>query len=90
MTPEPKIIGHKVQFGNTLIGLFKRGWWEIPEIMGSTGLALVGIGLGIMGMYNYVKNDCENTEFKKVYFIVRPEDPRAKLLKNPVYTEYKC
>lgn len=87
--PEPKEIGHQVRFNKTLIGLFKRGCWEIPEIMGASFLALIGIGLAVVGCINYTKNDGDNREYKKVYMIMRPEDPRVCRLKNPVQTEYK-
>lgn len=90
MTPEPKEIGHQVRFSRGLIGLFRRGWWEIPEIMCSSGMALVGVGLGILGCYNYVKSNGDNKEFKGSYVVVRSNDPRAKLIRNPVYTSYEC
>ncbi|KAJ0181426.1 hypothetical protein K1T71_003511 [Dendrolimus kikuchii] len=72
------------------MGLFKRGCWEIPEIMGASAIGLIGICLATIGVYNYIRNDGDNREYRSVYYIVRPEDPRAKLLKNPVYTQYKC
>lgn len=87
--PEPKEIGHQIKFPNTLLGLFKRGWWEIPEIMASTGIGLLGIGLGLIAAINYARNDGDNREYKKVYIIMRPDDPRVPRLKNPVYTQYK-
>ncbi|XP_037300742.1 uncharacterized protein LOC119191053 [Manduca sexta] len=90
MTPEPKEIGHQVRFSKSLIGLFKRSCWEIPEIMGSSCMALIGIGLGIAGVYKYYKEDGDNKEYKQTYLIVRPSDPRASKIINPSYTEYKC
>lgn len=90
MTPEPKIIGHPLPFANTIFGNFRRACWVIPEIVAGTLVALVGIGLGIAGCMDYVKNDGDNREYKSVYAIVRSDDPRACKLKNPVYTQYKC
>lgn len=90
MTPEPKEIQHYVRFGGGLVGLFKRGCWEIPEIMGATGLALIGIALGVIGCYNYARNDGDNKEYKSAYTVIRANDPRAKRIRNPVFTEYKC
>ncbi|KAG7304220.1 hypothetical protein JYU34_011158 [Plutella xylostella] len=86
--PYPKEIGYKVKFPNTLMGLFKRGWWEIPEIMGTSCLALVGIGLAIGGMWRYKRENGANPEYKMTYTVVRPDDPRAQLYKNPVHTKY--
>ncbi|CAG9782718.1 unnamed protein product [Diatraea saccharalis] len=88
MTPEPQIIGHHIKFANTLIGTFKKACWHIPEIVGATALALVGIGMAGIGLYNYDKNDGDNREYKWVYTVVRSTDPRACKLKNPVYTQY--
>lgn len=86
---ESKVKGHEVNFGNTLGGLIRKGWWEIPEIMGASCFAILGIIMGTVGVYNYIKNDGDNREFKKVYMIMRPDDKRVPLLKNPVFTEYK-
>ncbi|CAH0722944.1 unnamed protein product, partial [Brenthis ino] len=87
--PEPKHIGHQVKFENTLFGLFKKAWWEIPEIMASSCLAIAGVVMGCIAVNNYIKNDGDNREFKKIFMIMRPEDPRVPRLKNPVFTEYK-
>lgn len=85
----PKTVGHQVNFENTFMGLFKRGWWEIPEIMASSCMALIGGVLASIGVYNYVKRDGDNREYKSVYMIMRPDDPRVCRLKNPVFTEFK-
>ncbi|XP_062528800.1 retrovirus-related Pol polyprotein from transposon 17.6 [Bombyx mori] len=58
------------------------GWNEIPEIFASTGLGLVGIGLGVLGAYNYVKNDGDNRRYKGTYVVMRPDDPRVKLIRK--------
>ncbi|KOB71787.1 Uncharacterized protein OBRU01_13127 [Operophtera brumata] len=84
----PKEIGHQVRFGKSLIELFRRGCWEIPEIMGASGMAIVGLGLALIGLSNYAKNDGDNKEYKSYYCVIRSDDPRAKLIRNPVKTEY--
>ncbi|XP_013163452.1 PREDICTED: uncharacterized protein LOC106114697 [Papilio xuthus] len=67
----------------TIGQLFQQGWNEIPEVMASTGLAIVGIGLGVLGVYNYDKRDGDNKRYKQVYVIMRPDDPRvAKIRKD--------
>lgn len=88
--PEPAEIGHQVRFSNSLIGLFRKACWEIPEIMCSSALALVGIGLAIYGVNRYIKNDGANTEYKQLYTVMRPGDPRECRLRNPVFTKYEC
>lgn len=84
----PKEIGHVVKFPKTWSGLFQRACWEIPEIVASTGCALIGIGLACIGMHNYEKNSGDRRTYRNIYVIVRPDDPRAKLLKDPVETTY--
>lgn len=67
----------------TLGQLLQQGWNEIPEVIGSTGLGIIGIGLGLVGCYNYVKRDGDNRRYKSVYMIMRPDDPRvAKIRKD--------
>ncbi|KAJ0181427.1 hypothetical protein K1T71_003512 [Dendrolimus kikuchii] len=66
----------------TIGQLIQQGWNEIPEILATTGVALVGIGLATIGCYNYVKNDGDNKRYKSTYVILRPDDPRVKLIKK--------
>ncbi|XP_068629017.1 uncharacterized protein NdufA3 [Battus philenor] len=67
----------------TLGQLLQQGWNEIPEVIGSTGLAVVGIVLGIVGVRNYIARDGDNKRYKQVYVIMRPDDPRvAKIRKD--------
>ncbi|XP_067002855.1 uncharacterized protein NdufA3 [Anabrus simplex] len=60
-----------------LMALFKRGWHEIPEVIGSSFMALIGIGLASVGVYNYYAKDGDNRRFKQTYIVYRPDDPRA-------------
>lgn len=62
--------------------LLQQGWNEIPEVLASTGMAFAGIGLGILGCYNYAKNDGDNRRYKMTYVVMRPDDPRAKLIRK--------
>lgn len=65
------------QGGKGLVGLFKQGWNEIPEIIGSGFMALIGIGLGVTGLYNYHQKDGDNRKYKFEYTVIRHDDPRA-------------
>lgn len=85
---EIKYVGYIVKFPKTLIGYFKKAWWEIPEVMGATAHGLAGLIMGSIGLYNIIKNDGNNPEYKKTFMIMRPNDPRVKKLKNPVRTCY--
>lgn len=62
--------------------LLKQGWNEIPEVIGSTGMALVGVALATVGCYNYVKQDGDNRRYKSNYVVMRPDDPRVKLIRK--------
>ncbi|XP_028157705.1 uncharacterized protein LOC135086937 [Ostrinia nubilalis] len=66
----------------TLGQLLKQGYNEIPEVLASTGLALVGIGMATIGCYNYIKSDGDNRRYKMTYVVMRPDDPRVKLIKK--------
>ena len=48
-------------------GVLKKGWDEIPEVIASSVLALVGLGLGGIGVYNYYAKDGDNRRYKLEY-----------------------
>ncbi|KAG4066861.1 hypothetical protein HA402_012928 [Bradysia odoriphaga] len=60
-----------------LVALFKRGWHEIPEVVGSGVMAVIGLGLGTFGLWKYYAEDGENRRFKQSMMIYRPDDPRV-------------
>lgn len=62
--------------------LIKQGWNEYPEIVASTGLAFIGIGLATIGCYNYAKTDGDNRRYKNTYVIMRPDDPRVQKIRK--------
>lgn len=90
MTPPAEYPGYRPNFGKGLVALFKRAMWEIPDVMCTSFVALVGVGMAWYGCYHYKKIHGENSEFKSVYYIVRDNDPRQCQLKNPARTEYTC
>lgn len=57
--------------------LIKRGWNEIPEILGSSFMALIGVGLGVAGIAIYESKKPNARIHKFEYIVVRPDDPRA-------------
>lgn len=59
------------------VGLFKKAWNEIPEIVGSSFMGLIGVGLTTIGLYTYYKNDGDNRRYKFDYTVIRHDDPRA-------------
>lgn len=60
-----------------LVTLFKRGWHEIPEVVGSSGVAIVGLVLAAVGVANYYRNDGDNRRYKALPVVMRSSDPRA-------------
>jgi hypothetical protein len=60
-----------------LSALLKRGWNEIPEVVGSTAVAFVGLGLAGLGLIKYYSKDGDNRRYKLTYVVMRPDDPRA-------------
>lgn len=65
------------QAGRGFMHLWKRGWNEIPEVMGSGCYAVAGVFLGSLGLYNYYARDGDNRRYKQLYVVMRPDDPRA-------------
>lgn len=65
-----------------VVGLLKQGWNEIPEVVGSSAVALVGLGLAAAGLYNYYRKDGDNRRYKSTFVVMRPEDPRAALVRK--------
>lgn len=65
-----------------LIGLIKRGWHEIPEVMGSGVLALVGLGISAWSLNLYYAKDGDNRRYKEQYTVYRHDDPRAEKVRK--------
>lgn len=61
--------------------LLKQGWNEIPEIVGSTAIALIGLGLGGYSLYSYTKNEGHKRRYKQQYTVFRPDDPRLRYVR---------
>ncbi|XP_037940688.1 uncharacterized protein LOC119673476 [Teleopsis dalmanni] len=57
--------------------LFKRAWNEIPDVVGGTVHALIGLALTGIGLAKYYGGDGDNRKYKMAYVVMRPDDPRA-------------
>lgn len=64
------------------VGYFKRAWNEIPEIVGSSVMALIGVGLASIGLYTYYQRDGDNRRYKLRYTVIRDDDPRAEKVRK--------
>lgn len=60
-----------------LVTLFKQGWNEIPEVVGSSFVAVLGLGLAGAGLINYYRKDGDNRRYKSTIVVMRSSDPRA-------------
>lgn len=58
------------------------GWNEIPEVIGSSAVAIIGLGLCAIGLKNYYAKDGDNRRYKMSYVVMRPEDPRAARIRK--------
>lgn len=64
-----------------LVALFKRGWNEIPEVVGSSVIAVIGGFFGTYALWQYYERDLDNRKFKSAIAIYRPDDPRVKTIR---------
>lgn len=67
------------QTSRGVVALIKRGWNEIPEIVGSSVMAVIGLGLGITGLAIAERKKPTARKHKFEYIVVRPDDPRAPI-----------
>ncbi|KAF2902513.1 hypothetical protein ILUMI_03675 [Ignelater luminosus] len=67
-----------------LVALFKRGWHEIPEVIGSSFMALIGLGLMGTGYTLYVIKDGDNRKHKMDYIVIRHDDPKAARVRKGI------
>lgn len=64
-----------------LRNLFIRGWNEIPEIVGSSAIAVVGLGFGAYSVYLY-QDIGEKRRYKRQFVVMRPDDPRTRFIRE--------
>ncbi|XP_046589866.1 uncharacterized protein LOC107226595 isoform X1 [Neodiprion lecontei] len=69
-------------FSTSTVSLLLRGWNEIPEIVASSFIAVLGLGFGFAGLYVYNKNDGSKRKYKFHYTVYRPDDPRVANIKT--------
>lgn len=62
--------------------LFKQACDEIPEVVASVAAAVVGTGICMGCLVYYKKNDLSNRRYKFLPTVIRPEDPRAKNIRE--------
>lgn len=60
-----------------LVGLFKRGWNEMPEVVGSSFIGLLGVAIISGSVYHYYQKDGDNRKYREVYTVIRHDDPKA-------------
>jgi hypothetical protein len=71
------------KYGRGLQGALKQGWNEIPEIIGSSAVMLVGLCFGAASIYIYNSRGLDNRKHKLLPIVMRSDDPRvAKIHKD--------
>lgn len=64
-------------------GLFKKAWNEIPEVVGSSFMGVIGLVMIGYGIKEYYAKDGDNRKHKMQYTVIRHDDPRvAKVHKD--------
>lgn len=66
----------------SLVNIFKQGWHKMPDVVGSSFLALIGAAFGTVGVLNYYAKDGDNRRYKLDYTVYRDDDPRCKTIKQ--------
>lgn len=64
-----------------LSALIKRGWNEIPEVLGSSVMGVIGIAMGAFALTKYYAEDGDNRRFKNSLLVYRSDDPRVKKIR---------
>lgn len=64
------------------VGLLKRAWNEVPDVMGSGIMALFGLVMGTGAVVYYYKKDGDNRRYKLEYTVIRHDDPRAEKVRK--------
>ncbi|EZA58948.1 hypothetical protein DMN91_010679 [Ooceraea biroi] len=60
---------------------WRKGWTEIPVVMGASILATIGFSLAGFALY-YGKRHDLTPKYRQEYVIYRPDDPRVKKIKT--------
>lgn len=60
-----------------LVSLFKKGWNEIPEIIGSSFMGILGTIILSGAVYHYYQKDGDNRRYREVYTVIRHDDPKV-------------
>lgn len=69
------------KYGKGLTGLFKKFWDEMPEVVGSTALGLVGLGIGVYIIRDFLQKGEFIPKYKESYVVYRHDDPKIALIK---------
>lgn len=72
-----QVLGMATAQSRGLVNLLKRGWHEVPDVVGSGALALVASVVGVGTVYYYYAKDGDNRRYRDEYTVIRHDDPRA-------------
>ncbi|CAG7716301.1 unnamed protein product [Allacma fusca] len=60
---------------------WKRGWNEIPEVMGAAAMA-VGSAIGLALYWPFQPPEKENRRYKREFYVMRSDDPRLEFVRR--------
>ncbi|GAB6025936.1 hypothetical protein CHUAL_011905 [Chamberlinius hualienensis] len=69
------------KYGKGFMGLLKQGWNEIPEILGSSVVGLIGVAFMMYGVHLQSEKHHIKT-YRAVYTVYRDDDPRVEELRK--------
>ncbi|XP_028047998.1 uncharacterized protein LOC114254860 [Monomorium pharaonis] len=75
-------VGTKVKY------FWRKGWVEIPVIMGSSFLALIGLGMTAYTIYFHLTHDM-TPKYYNTPKIYRPDDPEVKRIRHTSFFDDK-
>lgn len=70
------------KYGKGFMGQFKKQWDARPELVGSSILTILSLGLGIAGLNYYYTHDLDNRKYKQHYTVYRHDDPRVAKIRQ--------
>lgn len=70
------------KYGKGFMGTLKKAWDERPELVGSGIIGVLSLGVGILSLNYYYKNNKDNRKYKQHYTVYRHDDPRVATIRQ--------
>lgn len=70
------------KYGKGFAGFIRRKWDSNPDIVGSTVVAIFGLGIGVYTLDYYYRHNKDNRKYRQHYTVYRHDDPRVAQLRT--------